>query len=90
MCGTRDEPCCNLAGSSETCHFLSEQNSNLSDGAVASEKQLAKALRHHQALGSPFDGTLIGDMSLDTSPAEASWAKGLGARSAANPTNMTP
>jgi hypothetical protein len=35
--------------------------------------------------GSTFDGTLIGDMSLDKSPAEGSWPKGLGATSAANP-----
>ena len=50
---------------------------------VPSLRPGASVWRHHQAPDSTFDGTLIGDMSLDKSPAEESSAKGLAATSSA-------
>ncbi len=65
-----------------------EQNSNLSDvaGAAPREKPEANAWRYHQAPDSTFDGTLIGNMSLDASPGEESSAKGLATIGAAKRT----
>ncbi|MBA3572651.1 MAG: hypothetical protein H0W34_11930 [Pyrinomonadaceae bacterium] len=48
-----------------------EQNSNLSDGAgVAAHEALSQSLATPSSSDSTFDGTLIGDMSLDISRSE--------------------